>query len=256
MVLGADLKQKICSLFEVIEDEQGIQRVVTPLEFPLSGDRIVVRIRPHENEGQYLLDENGDAAFYASMVGGDTTSDAVARWSEDLRFSSPVTFDEDKISVIASSEEHIAPYIFRVAEAAQQLFALSTSRVIRQASDFKARLAEVFEQAAREFDFIYDTDVELPIAGGMRADFVVKTNRPLIVIAANSLTRLLEAEIIHMQYQLSKRPGNVVAVAESQTAVGKKQFERANYFTDKTVSFDPSHMRQLLAQHVNPLVQH
>lgn len=249
MGIGAELKHQICALFEVHEDEQGVQRVVTPMEFPQSGDRVVVRVRPVNGSAAYVLDDNGDAAFYASMNGGDTESDVVARWIEEARTSSSLNFDDDRISVRVPSEQFIAPYIFRVAEAAQQLFALATSRAIPQPSDFKDRLAEVFKQTASEFDFEYRTDVELPVAAGMRADFVVDSARPLIVIAANSLTRLLEAEIIHMQYQLSKRPGTVVAVAESQVAVGKKHFERANYFTDKTVSFDPGYMRQLLAQH-------
>jgi hypothetical protein len=115
----------------------------------------------------------------------------------------------------------------------------------------KLRLADVVSQAAESLNFAYATDVELPIAGGLMADFVIESDRPLIVIAANSLTRLLEAEIIHMQYQLSKRPGFVLAVAESQAAVGKKQFERANYFTDKTVSFNPLDFRQMISAQLN-----
>lgn len=255
MGVGAELKSKICSLFEVIEDEQGVQRVITPLEFPLSGDRVVVRVRPVAGTGEYVLDDNGDAAFYASMAGGDTESDVVERWAEEIKAAAPLVFDGDRVLVRAPSEQFIAPYIFRIAEASQQLFALATSRATRQASDFKDRLAEVVKQAASDYDFEYQTDVELPIAAGMHADFVIDSDRPLIVIAANSLARLLEAEIIHMQYQLSKAVGTVVAVAESQSAVGKKHFERANYFTDKTVSFDPGYMRQLLAQHASAVPQ-
>lgn len=249
MVIASDIKTRICSLFNVLEDEGGVQRVITPIEYASTGDAVVVRVRPR-SDGGFVVDENGEAALNASMAGGDIECDAVQRWLEDQRLVSPVMFDEDALCVIAQNDLEIAPAIFRVAEAAQQLFTLATSRATRHSSDFKARVAEVFDAAAADFDFSYQADFELPIAGGMRADFYIPSQRPLIVIAANSLSRLLEAEIIHMQYQLSKRPGMVVAVAESQSAVGKKQFERANYYTDKTVSFEPNDMRQLIEHHL------
>ena len=59
------------------------------------------------------------------------------------------------------------------------------------------------------------------------------TPRPLIVIAASSAARLLEAEVIHMQYLYTQQPGFVLAIAESEQAVGKKQFKRANFYTGK-----------------------
>lgn len=247
MVMAADLKRKICSLFDVVDDEKGIQRIVLPLEYPSTGDSVVIRVRPQEN-GTFRIDDAGDASLYASMAGGDTDCDSVHRWMEEAReLSSPVYYDDDTLVAEATTQDLVAPYIFRVAEAAQQLFALSTSRATRQASDFKLRLSDVFAAAAEELHFNYEADVELPIAGGLHADFLVPGDRPLIVIAANSLPRLLEAEIIHMQYQLLKRPGFVLAVAESQASVGKKQFERANYYTDKTVSFNPLDLRQFLS---------
>lgn len=249
MVIASDIKTRICALFQVFEDEGGVQRIVTPIEYGSTGDAVVVRVRPR-GDGGFVVDENGEAALSASMAGGDVECDAVQRWLEDLRLVSPVMFDDETLCTVAQNELEIAPAVFRVAEAAQQLFTLATSRATRHASDFRARVAQVFDAAAIEFDFSYQSDFELPIAGGMHADFYLPSQRPLIVIAANSLSRLLEAEIIHMQYQLSKRPGMVVAVAESQSAVGKKQFERANYYTDKTVSFNPNDMRQLIEHHL------
>lgn len=247
MVMATDLKRKICSLFEVVDDEKGVQRIVMPIEYPSTGDKVVIRVRPREN-GAFRIDEAGDASLYASMAGGDTECDSVQRWMEEAQeLSSPVRYEDDTLVADALSQDLVAPYIFRVAEAAQQLFAISTSRAIRQASDFKNRLSEVIATASEELHFSYQADVELPIAGGLHADFLVPGERPLIVIAANSLPRLLEAEIIHMQYQLSNRPGFVLAVAESQASVGKKQFERANYYTDKTVSFNALDLRQFLS---------
>jgi len=131
-----NLKQEICSLFEVYQDEAGVQRVVTPLEYPGSADRIVVRVRPLE--AGYQVDENGESAFYASMNGGDVQASAVIRWIEGLKWHSPVMFDDSEtLAITVSGDTPLAPYIFRIAEAAQQLYALATSRVDRQEGDFK-----------------------------------------------------------------------------------------------------------------------
>ena len=51
-----------------------------------------------------------------------------------------------------------------------------------------------------------------------------------------------------MQYQMSRTPGFVLA--ESQKAVGIKQFNRANYYTGKTVAFNPLDFAQLLRAQV------
>lgn len=141
MVITSDLKRAICSLFEVHADEGGVQRIVTPLEYSGSNDQIVVRVRPSDDGQGFVIDENGEAAFYASLNGGDVESEAVGRWAAEISLASPVEFTEDeKISVFASDERLIAPYIFRVAEAAQQLHAIATSRADRHTSDFKERV--------------------------------------------------------------------------------------------------------------------
>src|SRR5476649_573871 len=142
MVIASDIKTRIYSLFQVFEDEGGVQRIVTPIEYSATGDAVVVRVRPH-GDGAYTVDENGEAALNASMAGGDIECDAVQRWLEDLRLISPMMFDEEVLCLVAQNEIEIAPAIFRVAEAAQQLFALATSRATRHVSDFKARVAEV-----------------------------------------------------------------------------------------------------------------
>lgn len=252
MVITQNLKRAICSLFEVHADEGGVQRVVTPLEYPGSNDSIVVRVRPSGDGLGFVIDENGEAAFYAGLNGGDIESDAVGRWAEELATSSPVQFTEDeKISVFAKDERLIGPYIFRVAEAAQQLHAIATARVDRQASDFKDRIKEIVQEIAREANLKYESDIELPIAGGLKADHVLGTSSPLIVIAATSATRLLEAEVIYMQYRSDNKQGYILAVAESQSAVGKKQYERAAYYTNKTVIFNENAFGKLMSNEVS-----
>jgi hypothetical protein len=54
-----------------------------------------------------------------------------------------------------------------------------------------------------------------------------------------------------MQYRQEKKAGNVLVVAESQESVGKKQFERASYFTNKTVIFNPEAFGSLIATELN-----
>lgn len=248
MVITDDLKQAICSLFEVHSDENGVQRVVTPLEYPGSNDQIVVRVRPLGPGKGYAIDENGEAAFSASLNGGDVESDAISRWAEELIAHSPVRFkDDETISAFAGSKRLIAPYIFRVAEAAQQLHAIATARADRQASDFKDRVKQIVQEIALNAHLECKTDVELPIAGGLKADHVLGTTKPLIVIAATSPTRLLEAEVIYMQYRAENKAGYVLAVAESQNTVGKKQYERAAYYTDKAVIFHSDAFGKLLS---------
>ncbi len=86
----------------------------------------------------------------------------------------------------------------------------------------------------------------------MEADHVIgEAANPLIVIAATSATRLLEAEVIHMQYRYTNQPRFVLAVVESDKAVGIKQFHRANYYTGKTVQFSAFDFGQLLRQQLH-----
>lgn len=242
-----DLKREICSLFEVHSDEDGVQRIVTPLEFSDSGDRIVIRVR-HQPDGTFRVDENGEAALYASMRGGDVDSEAANRWVEELQ--SPLTFTEDEtIAATITDERLITTYVFRVAEAAQQLHAIATSRAERQQSDIKERVAAVVRQIAAEMKAKVESDVTLPLAGAFVADHVIELKRPLIVIVATTAARLMEAELVHMQYRVQSRPGAVLAVAESQAAVTRKQFERAGYYTSKTVIFDEDAFPDLLNEY-------
>ena len=95
------------------------------------------------------------------------------------------------------------------------------------------------------------SNVELPFAGNMVADHVIDHSIPLVIIAASSTTRLLEAEEIHMRYLYTKQPGFVLAIAESELAVGKKQFLRANFYTGKTVPFMPLELGQLVRQQLH-----
>ena len=250
MELNKNLSHAICALFEVHEDENGVQRVITPLEYPGSNDKVVVRVRPRD--GYFQIDENGEAALYASMQGGEIDSEAVARWSEDLQSTCGVSLEDgEQLQAEVTDPQRVAPAIFHVAAAAQQMFALATSYKERAASDFKDRVAQVVIEVAKALALPLRSNVELPIAGNMVADHVIDHSTPLIIIAASSTARLLEAEVIHMQYLYTRQPGFVLAIAESEQAVSKKQFIRANFYTGKTVPFMPLELGQLMRQQLH-----
>jgi hypothetical protein len=245
------IKHAICALFEVYADEHGVHRIVTPIEYPGTADRIVVRIRP-QPDGSFRIDENGDSAMYAKLADGDSEAEVVKRWLDELPELGPVTMDGDETLYLTCRDDRlIAPSVFRVAEAAQHLFALATTRVERHAGDFKERLGHAVAEISAELGLAHRAEVELPISGGLIADYMIEAPTPLIVIAATGTTRLLEAEVIHMQYRIQKSAGFVLAVVENQKAVGKKQFERANYYTGKTVIFENHDLKGLIAASLN-----
>lgn len=253
MIATLNLQHAICALFEVHPDEKGVQRVVTPLEYTGSGDQIIVRVRPRA--GGMQIDENGDAAFLAELNGGTLDTDAIGRWKEGLeRFSPAKVTDDDMILAFANDERLIAPYVLRVAEVAQQLYTLATSRLERQPSDFKKIVSTIVKELALTLGIRWQHDVPLPILGGIEADHVLGLDsNPIIIVAASSQARLLEAEIIHLQYRHEQKKGFVLAIAESQAAVTKKQFERAAYFTGRTVAFEAGNLASLLRQEVRTL---
>lgn len=238
MKVVANIKDSICSLFDVLSDENGTYRIVTPLEYSGCGDKIVIRVRPLGSSDGYQIDENGETELYASMSNGDIETETIVRWSQELELISPVRLTDDGLIAVAPNQRLITPYIFRVAEAAQQLFALATSRPARRISDFKEQVADAVKSASEALGVDYHSDHLLDISGDFIADHVIETARPLIIIAASGIQRLLEAEIIHMQYQAEKKNALVIAAVESQKAVGIKQYERANYYTGKTVTFN------------------
>jgi hypothetical protein len=240
------LNQSICALFQVHQDDETLQRVITPFEYTGMGDNVVVRVRKRMHGWQ--VDDNGEAAFFASMAGGDIEADGITRWLDD-GITKPAQYNAEDESIVAEvdNEALIATAIFRVAQASQTLYALATNRAERQStSDFKERLSETIVAAAEQLKMPLRRDVELSIAGNLTADYVIDAESPLIIIAASSATRLLEAELIYLQYQNTKEKCFVLAVAENQKSVGIKQFERANYYTDKTVSFNPSDLPKLI----------
>jgi hypothetical protein len=134
-----DLKKAICSLFEVQAGPDGVQHIVTPITYARTSDRVVVRVRQRGNA--YAIDENCGSSFHASMAGGDLESEVIARWADELSSTGSVTLQDGTLSANTTDQQLIAPLIFRMAEAAQQLHAISTSQAQRQAHDLEARFS-------------------------------------------------------------------------------------------------------------------
>jgi len=255
-----NIKQQICDLFEVYSDKAGVTRVVTPLEYAGSGDKIVVRVRPGQNGG-YVVDENGEAVFNAMMAGGDISSAPVSRWLEEFHHKGPVFFDEsdERLYALFSREEQAAPCIFRVAQAAQRLHAVATARVAepeRPSEIFRKQVKELMVAVATQLNIPINHEVTLPIAGDFKADHVIESGTPLLIITAISDARLLEAEVICMQYRADQRRAHIWAIADKQSTVGQQQFERANYYMDKALIFQQDSLRQLLIQEMTPPTVH
>lgn len=246
MMTTTNLKRDICSLFEVHDDEKGVQRIVTPLEYSGSGDHVVVRVRPQD--GVFRIDENGEAAFLAALNGGNTDKEVITRWFAELSEMSDINLDEDEtIHVELKNEKLIAPYVIKVAAAAQQLYSMAVSRPERQANDFRDQITEVVKSIVESLHLPWQKEVSLPIMGDLMADHVIgNEDNPLIIVAANSTARLLEAEVMHMQYRLEERKAYVLAIVQDQASVTRKQYERAEYFTDKTVVFEPKNLTSFL----------
>jgi hypothetical protein len=85
-LLNGDLKRSICSLFDVYADENGVQRIVTPIEYPApptkswSVSACVKTAKPRCTSGWP----------------GDTESKAMKRWREELPGMGPVRLSDDE----------------------------------------------------------------------------------------------------------------------------------------------------------------
>ena len=71
------------------------------------------------------IDEADDAAMYAALAGGDTKSRCLSRWAEAE--ISPVRIDANEVLLATTTDQRrVREYVFRVAEATQQFYALAT----------------------------------------------------------------------------------------------------------------------------------
>ncbi|WP_295429002.1 hypothetical protein [uncultured Thiodictyon sp.] len=115
--------------------------------------------------------------------------------------------------------------------------ALACLRRARTVSDFRERVVQVVQAAAASLGVEARLDVPVDESQSLRADVYLLSRVPLIVIAATSAQRLMEAEIIWLDAARRQEPAYVLATVEDARAVGINQYTQANYYTDKTVEF-------------------
>ena len=76
--------------------------------------------------------------------------------------------------------------------------------------------------------------------GFLMADAVLGVEKPLVVIAATSVERLMEAELLPPAPP-DQSSSRLCAVVPSAKSIGAKHFSRANYYTDKTLGLTVGH---------------
>lgn len=108
-------------------------------------------------------------------------------------------------------------------------------------------MIDIVQEVARDAGVEYRQDVPVDESGSLMVDVYIASPTPLMVVAATSIQRLMEAEIIWLDAAHRREPAYVLATVESAQAVGISQYTRANYYTDKTVEFASPALRNLVS---------
>lgn len=238
------LRQAMCGAFRVSQEDDTLL-VHTPFGLDFNDD-LILRVRP--DGAGYRVDDNGDTLVALALAGIAPDADRVKELAPGIEF------DEEDGSLIArpASSLQVADAVFLVAGVALRVHGACRPRFRPPASDFKERVLALLSDVAAETGarLLFDQVVEE--TGSLIADAVLGEHTPLIVIAATSVERLMEAEIVFLRRQIHQRPGYVCAVVPSSKLIGQKHFSRANYYTDKTLEFDgwTSAFREFAQQHL------
>ena len=224
------LRALLCGAFQ-IDQEDDTFLVRTPFGVDFNDD-LVVRVRP---DGQaWRVDDNGDTLLALALAGSAPDSERVAELAPD------VEFDDGDGSLIARPENptDIAAAVFAVAGAALRVHGACRPRLRPAPNDFRERVLAALSEVAAETGVVLRLDQVVEEAGSLVADAVMGESSPLLVIAASTVERLMEAELIYLRRKISNTPGFVCAVVPSAKAIGQKHYSRANYYTDKALEFD------------------
>lgn len=229
------VKNSICALFKV-EEDGGVLAIETPLQ-NFGNDHIVVFATPAEN-GKWLIDDNGDTAFSLSLAGHNVANDRFDEVAQGCCMIPEISWDADEqhFSMLVDTKD-VGIASLMVATTASRLINAVTSRKDRKRGDFKERLMTILSEIVRETSL--PAEFNAPVDGDLlKADCRIETAVPTYIVAATSSERLTEAELIHSRLKVMGQLGYVIAVVESINDVGKKHYQRANYFTDKAVEYD------------------
>lgn len=228
------VKASICALFESRE-EDGVLLVKTPIS-NLSNDNIVAYISQEDNSGKWRVDDNGETSFSLDLAGVDTATDAFNSFVKTAISDCDVEWDDEELHLLVEASE-VGMAVLLLANVSSRISLLATSKPERSKSKFKETMLQLLDDISKQTGRAAEFDV--PVAGNLlKADCRFDTSIPTFVIVATSDVRLMEAELIHSQLQILKQPGYVVAVVENVKQVGKSQFSRANYLTDKALEYE------------------
>lgn len=234
----------LCRQYEVRPTSGGLS-VVSPLRYD-DGDRVVLFIA--SADGQYIVDDNGEAAMRLMTEGVDLDAARVQQWLAGLPAIRGVAWDGEEEHLVATTRDAnaLADAVMRVAECSIQMQALAALRVERTLSDFKEQVVALLREVAEETGVDARYDVPVDQDQQLYADVYFASATPLAVVVAPNVPRLLEAELMWMNARRMGDPTKVIAVVEDANKIGVKQYTRANYFTDKTVSFMAGSFRALV----------
>lgn len=111
---------------EIYEDQDdgpaAALRIVMRSEYPGTSDKVVVRVRALPCGELFQVDDNGEAAFYAGMQGGDETSHAAKSWASQQWAAKRIQLTEDGTLRCQVALAQIPQYIQQMAMAALALF--------------------------------------------------------------------------------------------------------------------------------------
>jgi len=220
----------------VVEKMEGGYVVRTPFRYQ-DNDSVVLVMRQHDG-GRVCVSDGGDAFERLSIEGIDVDNERVQRFLSDVATLHGVHFDVDSLELtiqgaLADAEEAV----FSLAEVVLQVQALGVLRSTRAESDFRDAVMGLLRETASDMGIEMRPDATVLPGNHFTVDALLLSERPLAVVIASTTNRLLEAELLWSNVQRHGDPTRVIAVIESQKAVGLKQAERANHFTDKTLSY-------------------
>lgn len=246
------MKPDLCRDFEVHADDGG-WRVVTPWRY---GDRDRVVIWAFPTDHGWRIDDNGEAAFRMALDGGDPESQRVRTWLSHVpaMLGANWNADEQRLEAFAD-EKDLATAIHAVAEVSALLGSLSLSREIRTPSTFKEEVMSMLRDVSRETGIEARFEVPLDQRQVLVADCLFLSKRPLAIIVAGSVERLLEAELAWSEARRTGDQTRIVAVTEGDGAgISRRRIDQAQFFTDKTLPYRG--FEALLRQNISESLRH
>jgi hypothetical protein len=208
--------------------------VETPFKY-YDHDSVVVFGR-NQGGNRFRVSDNGDAAERLSFDGVDVGSERIGRWLAEAKAHFGIEWDaEGQEFWVECDASELASTVFRIAEAATQLQAMTVTRESHRESTFKSEMLSILREVAREANV--DMRFDVPVVSHFIADALFLTEKPLAIVLAPTKDRLMEAELMWSTIQRTGDPTVVYAVVESVEKVGRKEHERAAFYTDKVLPF-------------------